>query len=106
VKKLRPPSQPAHRRAQLKSMLDGSLVSPSAKALGSLMRGYHEQGSQPSTGTRPPPRAHLVRQRSSGLATSLDNTLDRMIAHALVGGPQTTGVLSSLFGLSPNLTGR
>lgn len=105
MKRLKPPSQPAHHRAVLKSMLDNSLVTPSAKALGHMMRGYTPQGNKPSTGTRNPPRAHLVRQSSSSY-NDIDSTLDRMIARALVGGPQTTGVLSSLFGLSPNLTGR
>jgi hypothetical protein len=106
MRKLRPPSQAAHRRAILKSTLDQGMNSPSAKALGNMMRGYKPQGSKPSTGTRNAPRAHLVRQSTSGLSTSIDNTLDRMIAQALVGGPHTTGVLSSLFGLTPNLTGR
>jgi len=106
MKKLKPPSRSAHHRAILKSTLDRSLDSPSARALGQMMRGYHPQGSKPSTGTRNPPRAHLVRQRSSGPMTGLENSIDHMIARALVGGPHTTGVLSSMFGLSPNLTGR
>ena len=96
----------SHRHAMLKSMLDRGIGSPSAKALGQMMRGYTPQGAKPSSGTRNPPRAHLVRQSSSGMMTGLDGTLDRMIAHALTGGPHTTGVLSSLFGLTPNLTGR
>ena len=101
MKKLKP-----HRRAMLKSMLDRGISSPSGKALGNMMRGYTPQGPKPSTGTRNPPRAHLVRQSSAGPMAGLDNTLDRMIAHALAGGPHTTGVLNSLFGLTPNLTGR
>lgn len=106
MKRLKPPSKPAHHRAILKSTLDQSLASPSARALSQMMRGYHTQGSKPSTGTRAAPRAHLARQGSSSLMNGIDNTLDRMVAQALAGGPHTTGVLSSLFGLSPNLTGR
>jgi len=103
--RLKPPSQPAHHRAALKSMMDASLVSPSAKSLSSMMHGYKPQGDKPSSGTRNAPRAHLVRQSSSSY-NDIDSTLDRLIAKALVGGPQTTGVLSSLFGLTPSLTGR
>jgi hypothetical protein len=107
MKKLKPPKQPAHRRAILQSTLNQSMDSPSAKALGKMMHGYHPQGVKPSTGTRLAPRGHLVRQStSSGLTMSIDHSIDRMVASALVGGPHTTGVLSSLFGLSPNLTGR
>jgi hypothetical protein len=36
----------------------------------------------------------------------LDSSIDHMIAAALVKGPATSGVMSSLFGLTPNLTGR
>ena len=105
--KMKSPTHPVHRRGVLKSMLNPCIDTPSRTALGSLMRGYTPQGSKPSTGTRPKPRAHLVRVKSSGgLMTGIDGSLDRMIAHALVTGPQTSGVLSSLFGLSPNLTGR
>jgi hypothetical protein len=105
MKKFKPPSSPPSQRAALKSMMDASLFSPSAKSLGRMMRGYTPQGDKPSTGTRAAPRAHLVRQSSSSY-NDIDSTLDRMIAKALTGGPQTTGVLSSLFGLTPNLTGR
>lgn len=106
MKKLKPPGEAAHRRAILKSTLDQGIDAPSAKALSSMMRGYKLQSSKPSTGTRNPPRAHLVRQRTDTTMTGIDSSIDRMIAQALVGGPQTTGVLSSLFGLTPNLTGR
>jgi hypothetical protein len=106
MKKLKQPGRSAHHRTMLKSTLEQSMASPSAKALGSMMRGYTPQGSKPSTGTRSAPRAHLVRQSASGAMAGLDNSIDRMIAQALAGGPHTTGVLSSLFGLSPNLTGR
>ncbi len=103
---MKKPKHPAYRRALLKSMLDTGVSQPSRTALGNMMRGYKLQGSKPSTGTRPKPRAHLVRVKSSGIMGSLDNSIDKMIATALVGGPHTTGVLSSLFGLTPNLTGR
>jgi hypothetical protein len=106
MKKLKPPSQSAHRRAILKSTLDQNIDAPSTKALSDMMRGYKLQSSKPSTGTRNAPRAHLVRQRTDSTMTGIDSSIDRMIAQALIGGPQTTGVLSSLFGLTPNLTGR
>ena len=105
--KLKPPTHAAHRRAVLKSTLDQGIASASRAALGSMMRGYKLQGAKPSTGTRRAPRAHLVRVRSgSSLINSLDSSIDHMIATALVKGPATSGVLSSMFGLSPNLTGR
>jgi len=104
--KLKPPGHAAHRRAILKSTLSQGIDAPSRTALSGMMRGYKLQGNKPSTGTRHAPRAHLVRQNSSGFMTSIDNSIDKMIATALVGGPHTTGVLNSLFGLTPNLTGR
>jgi hypothetical protein len=105
MKKLKRASRAAHRRALLQSTLDQGLNSPSATALGSMMRGYQPQGDKPSTGTRPPPRDPRARQNASGM-NGLDHVLDRMIAAALTSGPHTTGVLGSLFGLSRHLSGR
>ena len=103
--KLKPTGHAAHRRAVLKSLLTQGIDAPSRTALGNMMRGYKLQGSKPSTGTRAAPRAHLVRAKA-GLSMTIDASLDKMIATTLIGGPHTTGVLSSLFGLTPNLTGR
>lgn len=36
----------------------------------------------------------------------LEITIDQMVAQSLVQGRQTTGILRSLFGLAPGLTGR
>src|ERR1035437_6599914 len=100
------PGHAAHRRGLLKSLLSQGIDAPSHTALSAMMHGYKTQGSKPSTGTRPAPRAHLVRAGSSGIGLSgLEHSFDRMVASALTGGSQTTGVLSSMFGLSPNLTG-
>ena len=104
--KLKAPTHAPRRRALLKSLLDRGVDQASTKSLNAMMKGFKQQGDKPSTGTRPAPRGRLTRQKTDSAMTSLDSHIDRMIAQALTGGPQTTGVLSSLFGLTPNLTGR
>ena len=106
--KLKHPAHPAHRRRLLRSVLKAGIEQPSHKALGHLMSGYKPDGIKPSTGARQAPRAHLVREKSgsNAIMNRLDSSIDHMIATALVKGPATSGVMSSLFGLTPNLTGR
>ncbi len=103
---LKKPAGPAHRR-QLRTLLDGGALGPaSTAALSGMMRGYApSHGQKPSSGSRRT-RAHLSRAGAGGGMGAMYGSLDRMVADMLLKGPMTTGVLGSVFGVTPNLTGR
>lgn len=51
--------------------------------------------------------AQVTARESSGMnQKQLEITIDQMVANSLMQGRQTTGVLKSLFGLVPTLSGR
>jgi len=95
------------KQSALRSTLETDTASPSRAALAQIMRGYREQGANPSSGTRPPPRAHLERLGADGSPLApMTRAFDRMIADTLIKGPTTSGVLRGVFGITPGLTGR
>ncbi|MBU6475062.1 MAG: hypothetical protein KGL10_09670 [Alphaproteobacteria bacterium] len=104
--KIKQPAEPAHRR-QLRNLLNpGTLSSASTADLSGLMKGYAPSSYvRPSSGARRE-RAHLTRVGGSSALNGLYGSLDRAIADTLVKGPMTTGVLGSVFGVTPGLTGR
>ncbi len=104
--KLKKPAGAAHRR-QLRNLLDGgALGSASTAALSGMMKGYaSSNGLKAASGSRRT-RAHLTRVGGSSAMSGINGSLDRMVANMLLKGPLTTGVLGSVFGITPSLTGR